>query len=324
MLLTLSIVALVALPAVQSDQHLVGSSEFDHPAVSAVVLGVAQDAGYPQANCQKKCCELAWANASERKYVSCIAIIDSKNRKRFIFDCTPNFPAQLKLLDSQTEFETSTIVDGIFLTHAHMGHYTGLIHLGREAIGSKNVPVFGTKKMNSFLTANGPWNQLIKLSNITLNEIAPDQKIELTDQVSVTPFQVPHRDEFTDTVGFKIDTPGKSLVYLPDIDKWTKWDRSIEQVIAGTDYAMIDGSFFTDGEIPGRDMALIPHPFIEESISRFASLNSKQRQRIHFIHLNHTNPAIQFNGDPNRNSAARKIKNAGMNLARQGQTIKLN
>ena len=79
----------------------------------------------------------------------------------------------------------------------------------------------------------------------------------------------------------------------------------------------------SDGEIPGRDMSMIPHPFIDESIARFSHLPKNVRDRIRFIHLNHTNPAIQFGGDPKRNEAARKIYNANMGLARQGETIAL-
>ena len=163
----------------------------------------------------------------------------------------------------------------------------------------------------------------MKLQNIKLTDITPDKPIELTDSVSVTPFQVPHRDEYSDTVGFRIQTPGKSLVYLPDIDKWSKWDRSIEKVVSDCDYALLDGSFFADGELPNRDMSQIPHPFIEESIALFANLEADVRKRVHFIHLNHTNPAIQFNGDPKKNQAARQIEQAGLNLARQGQVISL-
>ncbi len=291
--------------------------------VYAVVLGVAQDAGYPQANCKKKCCELAWQDPGERKSTSCVAIVDTKNEKRFVFDCTPDFPEQLQLLDSKTFFKPGQLIDGIFLTHAHIGHYTGLTHLGLEVIGAKNAPVYGTSRMNRFLSTNGPWSQLVKLQNIKLTDITPDKPIELTDSVSVTPFQVPHRDEYSDTVGFRIQTPGKSLVYLPDIDKWSKWDRSIEKVVSDCDYALLDGSFFADGELPNRDMSQIPHPFIEESIALFANLEADVRKRVHFIHLNHTNPAIQFNGDPKKNQAARQIEQAGLNLARQGQVISL-
>ena len=157
----------------------------------AMVLGVAQDAGYPQANCKKECCRLAWNDLAERRFVSCLAVVDVEAGKRFLFDCTPNFPDQLKLLDSETRFEPDKLLDGIFLTHGHIGHYTGLIHLGREAIGADHVSVFGTSRMNRFLSSNGPWSQLIKLSNIDLKELSSDAEVKLTDNISITPFSVP-------------------------------------------------------------------------------------------------------------------------------------
>ena len=287
-----------------------------------VVLGVAQDGGYPQTGCKKKCCELAWSDPDERKFASSIAVVDQKSNQRFLFDCSPDFREQLKLLDSVAPSKGNNIgIDGIFLTHAHMGHYAGLIHLGREAVGSKSVPVYGSKRVNNFLTNNGPWSQLVKLKNIELRRFEMDRPIELNERLSVTAFQVPHRDEFSDTVGFKISSNKKSIIYLPDIDKWSKWDRAIEDVVLDADIAFLDGTFFENGELPNRDMSQIPHPFVSETIARFSTLEPEVRSRIRFIHLNHTNPAIQYSGDPKKNQAARRIEKAGMGLARQGEKI---
>lgn len=314
--LLISLVQLVAL------SDFAGAEDGDELFVA--VLGVAQDAGYPQIGCEKTCCRLAWGDPSERKFVSCVAVVDKISGQRFIFDCTPDFKQQLQLLNQLTEGKPKNLIDGIFLTHGHIGHYTGLVHLGKEAFGANGVPVYGTPRMNQFLTTNGPWSQLVKLNNIELKSLETDKAVKLNERLTVTAFQVPHRDEFTDTVGFKIASKTKSVVYLPDIDKWSKWSRSVEDVIRDTDVALLDGSFFADGELPNRDMASIPHPFIEESIGRFASLEPELRKRIRFIHLNHTNPAIQNNGDPKVNAAARQIEQAGMGLAKQGSTISLN
>ena len=290
----------------------------------AVVLGVAQDGGYPQTGCQKACCKLAWQDKAERKFVSCVAVVDRKSNQRFLFDCTPDFREQLRLLDELAPVKGQCIgIDGIVLTHAHMGHYAGLIHLGLEAVGADAVLVHGSERMAKFLSSNGPWSQLVKLKNIELSPFEIDQEVRLNDRLAVTAFKVPHRDEFSDTVGFKITSTEKSIVYLPDIDKWSKWDRAIEDVVKSADVALLDGSFFDHGELPGRDMSEIPHPFVAESIVRFSALDKDVRSRIKFIHLNHTNPAIQFSGDPKRNSAARKIYAAGMGLAKQGEKIDL-
>lgn len=59
------------------------------------------------------------------------------------------------------------------------------------------------------------------------------------------------------------------------------------------DYAFIDGAFFADGEIP-RPMAEVPHPFVSESIELLNHLPVAERNKVYFIHLNHSNPAVIF------------------------------
>lgn len=117
------------------------------------VLGIVQDAGFPHIGCEKDCC----LGVSPGKYfVSCIGLVDKKNKKRYLFDATPDLHNQLRILEN---FPTSdNIVDGIFLTHAHIGHYTGLMYLGREGLGGNEINVFALKRMSNFLQNNGPWD----------------------------------------------------------------------------------------------------------------------------------------------------------------------
>jgi pyrroloquinoline quinone biosynthesis protein B len=288
--------------------------------VELVVLGVAQDGGYPQAGCLKPCCQRAWEHPELRRWVSCAAIVDHQTGQRFLLDCTPDFPAQLQWLEKNVVPETRSAMklDGILLTHAHIGHYSGLMHLGREVMGSKDIPVYAMPRMQEFLKKNGPWSQLVELSNIKLQPLAADQTIQLNARLSVVPILVPHRDEFSETVGFIVSGPHKRALFLPDIDKWSRWDRSIEEIIAGVDIAYVDGTFLADGELPGRDMDQIPHPFIQESINQFAPLDESERKKVRFIHLNHTNPALQKDS-----SAQRQIRQAGMAVAEQGEKVSL-
>ncbi len=287
--------------------------------VELIVLGIAQDAGFPQAACARACCANAWKDQSLAKYATSVAVIDRESKQRWLFECSPDFPRQLRSLDEFVEPKRRQPgLDGIFLTHAHIGHYTGLIHLGREVIGANETPVYCMPRMKTFLETNGPWSQLVSLKNIALQPLQKEETIKLSERISVTPFQVPHRDEFSETVGFKIKGPRKTVVFLPDIDKWNKWGQKIETVIHDCDIAYLDGTFFENGEIPGRDMAMIPHPFVTESIKRFSSLEESQRNKIRFIHFNHTNPVLQP-----ESAAASQIMRAGMNVAAQGETIGL-
>ena len=275
----------------------------------SVVLGIAQDGGYPHAGCERSCCKNAWKTDSLRKMVSCIAIIDPRSGLAWMFDATPDFAKQYNIITKRHGARLA----GIFLTHAHIGHYTGLMHLGKEVMGAKNIVVYAMPKMKTFLEQNGPWNQLVSLQNITINRIKDKKEILLARDLIVEPFLVPHRDEFSETVGYNIIGPNESLIYIPDIDKWEKWDHDIRFWVESNSYALLDGTFYYDGEIPNRNISEIPHPFIIESMNYFSDLLKRDQKKIYFIHLNHTNPAINENS-----AAARHIKFNGFNTARAG------
>jgi pyrroloquinoline quinone biosynthesis protein B len=254
------------------------------------VLGIAQDAGYPHPYCGKACCEAVVQGKEQRKKVTCLGIVDRETQQVFMIEATPDFTEQERILRGYLSDKTKTI-SGIFLTHAHMGHYTGLMYLGREAMGAKEIPVFAMPKMKSFLTNNGPWSQLVNLKNITLTPLYNDSSVAISKNISIKPIVVPHRDEFSETVGFMIYGKNKKVLFIPDIDKWHKWQRKILDEVQGVDVALLDGTFYKNGEIPNRDMSEIPHPFIEETIELFK--DSPDKTKIQFIHLNHTNPILR-------------------------------
>ena len=198
-----------------------------------------------------------------------------------------------------------------------MGHYVGLLQLGREAMGAKGMPVYLMPRMKEFLENNAPWSQLVALGNIKLILIAQDQPIQLTSNLRVTPLKVPHRDEFSETVGFRIETSEKSLLFIPDIDKWPLWERDIRAEVARVDVALLDATFYQEGELPNRNMSEIPHPFVAETINLFSPLPATEKRKIKFIHFNHTNPLI-LKG-PERMA----VKNLDFDVATEGERIVL-
>lgn len=283
-----------------------------------MVLGTAQDAGFPQAGCRKQCCAAVWRDPGKRIMVSSLALVEPEDMSRWIFDATPDFRDQLRFLDRKLPVKGSPGLAGIFLTHAHIGHYTGLMQLGREVMGAKAVPVYAMPKMRGFLKSNGPWSQLVKLNNIALKSLEADKPVALGKRIKVTPFRVPHRDEFSETVGYLIAGPNKKAVFIPDIDKWSKWDRSIVELVRSVDYALLDATFYKDGEIPGRNMNEIPHPFMEETMALLAKEPEAVRNRVIFIHMNHTNPALDPGG-----AAHHEVNRKGFRIAFQGQVLSL-
>ena len=277
-----------------------------------MVLGVAQDAGYPQMNCKKDCCKQAWGNSDLQRTTSCLAIVDPISKEQWIIDATPNIKEQLQLLKQKTGTEK---LDGILLTHAHMGHYTGLLHFGREVMGADNLPVFAMPKMKNFLQENGPWSQLVKLENINIKALKSDSNFSLNERIKIKPFLVPHRDEFSETVGYEIMINNKSLIFIPDIDKWEKCETDISELIKKVEYAFLDATFYKNGELK-RDMSEIPHPFAEESMALFSTLSDSDKQKVHFIHFNHTNPLII-----DRSTAQEEVLKRGFNIAKEGQIL---
>jgi len=284
--------------------------------IKLVVLGTTQDAGSPQAGCQKECCSHLFENPDETRKVVSLGIVDEKAQQKWLFEATPDFPAQIKMLKNACGFETEETPDGIFVSHGHIGHYTGLMYLGKEAMGAKDIKTYTMPRMQKYLTNSGPWSQLVANNNISLQPIFNEEKIQLSEDVAVIPFLVPHRDEYTETIGFKIITKEKAVLFIPDIDKWKKWGTDILEEIKQVDFAFIDATFFDGNELPGRNMAEIPHPFVVESMELFKSLENSQKQKVYFTHFNHTNPLLN-----NKSDEFKKVKMNGFNIAEFGEVI---
>lgn len=285
---------------------------------SIIILGTIQDAGSPQIGCQKECCANLYDHPDADRMVSSIGLIDVENEKTYLFDATPDMVAQMEMLTSHEKQSDKQLADGIFLTHAHIGHYTGLMYLGKESKDADSVPLYVMPRMKGFLSSNGPWDQLISRGNVKLQALQHEQPVKLSDNITVTPLLVPHRDEYSETVGYRIDGPNKSALYIPDIDKWDKWERDIIVEIKQVDYAFIDATFYSGAEMNNRDISQIPHPFIIESLAKFQDLTDKEKSKIVFIHFNHTNTVI----DPN-SPESKTITDQGYRIARLGDVFEM-
>lgn len=277
----------------------------------------------PQIACECARCVRARRDPTAKRLVTSVLVCDPTTGARFLLDASPDLAEQVELARELPATRAvgsgrPPLFDAILPTHAHSGHYTGLLQLGNEAYGSKGQRVLCTSRMAAFLRESDPWRFMVERGFLALEELPLDVPVRLTDALTVTAIPVPHRDEFSDTVGFLVRGPERSLLYLPDIDKWERWDRRLEDVLATVDVALVDGTFFANGEIPGRAMAEIPHPFIAETMARLAPLPAASRAKVVFTHLNHTNPAC----DPD-SAAAAAVRAGGMSIAFDGQRFDL-
>lgn len=257
-------------------------------AARVVVLGTAQDGGVPQMGCRDACC---CGGAVQPRLVSSLALLTGDGA--FLFDATPDVRAQAKLLSSQVgvQLHPRNLVHGIFITHAHVGHYAGLLQFGKEGLCASLLPVYCSARFADFMRANEPFRSLVTDERIVLNVVAPGESVEVSSGVSVRAVAVKHRSELSDTLAFVIrntNIGGRALLYCPDADDWT-WP--IDDALRGVDIALLDGTFFSGSELPGRDMTAIPHPLITESIVRLRPL--ADTSAIYFTHFNHTNAVLR-------------------------------
>lgn len=256
-----------------------------------VILGTAQDGGFPHIGCQRQCCSNFYEGISRKQKVVSLGLVDKEADMKFLFEATPDMTTQLDDLE-RNHLKSQRVIDGVFLTHAHIGHYAGLMYFGREALGKKDITVYAMPKMRAFLQSNGPWSQLVTLENIIFSHLKADSTVAITKSLDVTPFLVPHRDEFSETVGFKIRGKNRSALFIPDINKWQLWEKNIVEEVKQVDYAFLDATFLKDGEI-NRPMSEVPHPFIEETMQLFENESKELKNRVIFVHFNHTNPVLQ-------------------------------
>jgi len=308
--LTLLHVLLMILMAVQAEGTKSNSK------ISILVLGIAQDAGYPQIACQKECCNKVYEGLAQAEYVTSLAVIDEETGKAYLFEATPDISKQILSLQEARRGKPA-LPDGIFISHAHMGHYTGLMHLGREAMSSKAMPVYAMPRMKKYLENNGPWSQLVGLNNISLKAMQDNNWIEF-ENFSVRPFLVPHRDEYSETVGFEIQGPNKKVIFIPDIDKWDKWDTKIEKLVSDCDYAFLDATFYDGNELPNRNIEEVPHPFVIETMKLFSGYSKEVKARINFIHLNHTNPLLD-----SKSQASQNVLDEGYQISFSGKRVQI-
>jgi len=288
----------------------------------AIVLGTVQDAGFPRVGYTERCDrgrEL-WA-AGRPRYVSSLALVDPGAERFYLVDATPDITHQLDLIDApafRRRAAERRPFDGIFLTHAHIGHYTGLTVLGNEGIGIRDTPVYCTEAMAAFLKRHAPWSFMVEQGRIVPTPLPLDTWHRLDERIEVQLWKVPHRDELADTVGFVFRGPRASLLFLPDIDSWSAWDRDVADAVASVDTALLDGSFWSLDELPGRSVEDLPHPLMTQTMGALQGVVEPGESRVVLTHLNNSNPALD-DGGPEQAEIARR----GFALAREGMRFDL-
>lgn len=303
------------------------AQEDQPPSPRLRVLGTAQDGGLPHAACDCERCNAAREDHSRRRSIASIALIipaDEAPTTIYLVDATPDIREQLDALRDVRDPPAGRVdrqpVSGVLLTHAHIGHYLGLAFFGFEAVSTSELPVHCTPRMAAFLEQNGPWEQMVKAGNIDLIEHAPGDAYQLGN-VKVTPVKVPHRDEYSDTVGYRFEGPNRTILYIPDTEPWRTWHPPQPDpmtLFEGVDVLLVDGSFYSPTELPGRDVATIGHPLMTETMDLLQERVRSGDLVVYFTHLNHSNPALEP-----ESAALQDIRRQGFRVLRDGQEFDL-
>jgi pyrroloquinoline quinone biosynthesis protein B len=298
------------------------------------VLGTAQDGGLPHAACTCDRCNAAREDPARRRFIASLALIvppepdaSQSSSAVYLVDATPDIREQLDALqdvrqgpDHPQGRVDRKPVDGVLLTHAHIGHYLGLAFFGFEAVSTQDLPVHCTPKMAAYLERNGPWEQMVRTSNIDLKTHAPGASFQL-DGVKITPVKVPHRDEYADTVGYRFEGSRRTILYIPDTEPWRTWlspQSDPLDLFEGAEVLLIDGSFYSPDELPGRDVASIGHPLMTDTMALLQGRVDAGEVEVYFTHLNHSNPALEPGSD-----AASEVRRRGFHILTDGQAFDL-
>lgn len=283
-----------------------------------IVLGIAQDGGVPHAGCRCSSCSAAREDPSRRHHTVSLGII-SGNRFAMV-DATQDFEHQHHMLWSRAA--TSGAGDGerfpgpeaVVITHAHTGHYSGLWQLDRSVLAAKDVVVYCPPATAGLISTNEPFRAMEHEGFIRIAPVQFTTPFELLPDVELELVSVPHRSEWdTDTAAVAIRGPEQSVLYLPDIDSWSGWDRDISSYVSEFDVALIDGCFW---EAPPRKG--VPHPPITESMDLLQAVADAGEVEIIFTHINHSNPVLVPGGDEGR-----EVERRGFHIAREGDSFRL-
>lgn len=322
-----ALAASAVAPLVARERGRVGASSTTHPRraeeLYALVLGSVQDAGFPQVGCYTPLCDEGRRLHAEGRgrFVASLALVAPGAERFWLVDATPDVTRQIDLIPEPSFRRRAAErrpFDGIFLTHAHIGHYAGLAVLGNEGLGIRDTPVYCTAAMADFLDANDPWRFMIRQGRIVPTPLETERWHEIDPALQVQLWKVPHRDELADTVAFLFRGPGGTLLYLPDINAWTLWERDLASVVADVDVALLDAAFWSMDELPGRSVAEAPHPLVPQTMDLLQDVADRGGRRIVLTHLNNSNPALREHGPE-----AAEVARRGFEIAREGMRFPL-
>lgn len=264
------------------------------------ILGNVQDGGVPHLGCSCEVCEAAREDANKQKYVGAMLVKENgeEDSIQYLIDASPDIRYQIK----------GEYLDGVFLSHGHLGHTGGILYFGTEALDTDGLAVHCTPEMRNFLMNNDPYRLLVDRGQIDIQEFDNEERINVQGGW-IEPRHVLHRYVTTDTTSFMIKGDEKKLYYLSDIDEWTD---DAKESVREADIAVVDGTFWSKEEIERYEE--VPHPTIQDTMEEFEGDDVE----IHFTHLNHTNPVLREESEERK-----EVEENGFGVVERGQVFEI-
>ena len=281
---------------------------------TVTLLGTAQDGGRPQPGCQRPCC--ADLGAADVRHPVSLGITDEHGQGHLI-EATRAMGEQLKMWGHPP-------LQSVLLTHAHFGHVDGLGLFGRETLNARGLNLYASSSMLSLIDNTPQWALMMEQGVFTPFAVSTGSEHALSERVTVVPVVVPHRAELSDMHAFIVRGPNRSMLFLPDHDRWQEtldhhgapsirsWLTTLK-----VDIALIDGTFWSADELSSRTQHEVPHPPVSETLERLGP-RTEGDPEIVFIHMNHTNPIHRPDSDEHGQVTA-----LGWSVGEQGMTFTL-
>jgi pyrroloquinoline quinone biosynthesis protein B len=307
------------------------------------VLGSAAGGGFPQWNCNCRNCAGLRAGTLKAKARTQSSIFvrpdegaDGSGIDGVLFNASPDILEQIRskpALQPGRAMRDSAIA-GVVLMDGQIDHATGLFML-RER--STPLPLWCTDPVEEDLMQGNPVLRVLgHYCGVKRHRIALDGAPFSVPGVSGLKFRAlplsskaapysPHRDQPVegDNIGMLItdERRNKSVFYAPGLGHITP---AVFDAMAGADCVMVDGTFWTDDEMPSmglskktaRDIGHLPQSGPGGMMEWMAKLPARTRRML--IHINNTNPILEPESEQ-----ALQLKAAGLEIAYDGMEVEL-
>jgi pyrroloquinoline quinone biosynthesis protein B len=295
------------------------------------ILGTAAGGGLPQWNCACPGCAGARRHPSRRRLHDGLAVHGADPGAWFLANATPDVAEQLEshpgLRPGAAEERTPVV--RVVLTDAELDHTLGLLRL-REA---SHIEIWCTEPVHRALTLRlsltdilSPytrltWHPLPHTGAGSPAEIAGLQvsALPLTDKRPRYAADEPAHPAWSTALKVHDPRTGGTALYAPALASWS--DR-LDDEIGRADCVLLDGTFLDEEEprrtgVSSRTASEMGHLPIEGPGGTAARLD-RTGARIHYTHLNNTNPLT----DPDA-AAHERLSGRGLRVAEDRMVVSL-